>query len=155
MKTLITCALVALFVALHVAHADSWLCREESSVRIGGAYGTINACGIGEAPSEQQARLAAFDSAKAEFTRVCRNSVDCHDHNVTVTPARTECEVTNGGFRCYRLVRFHIEQTHNQQIAQYEIPIYSQIYVPNQKQGKVIDQIKAMGDEAYANMQNW
>jgi hypothetical protein len=97
--------------------ADDWLCTEESSVRIGGAYGSIHSCGVGEAPNESQARANAFDSAKAEFDRVCSNSVDCHRNSVVVEPARTTCSKNQDGYKCYRMVIFHLEQVHNEQVA--------------------------------------
>jgi len=118
MKTLKLCMLFAVLLMAKTSFSDDWICHEESSVRVGGAYGTINSCGIGEAKNEPQARILAFKNAKAEFNQICQTSVDCHGHNVTVEPARTECESSGDGYKCYRLIRFHIQQIHNEQVAE-------------------------------------
>jgi hypothetical protein len=92
------------FLSLNV-HADNWLCTEESSQRVGSE---INACGIGTGISEDEARTEAFNNSKAEFDRVCNASADCKNHEVTLTPMRTTCEVKNFVYTCQRLVVYSI-----------------------------------------------
>lgn len=101
MKTLLILLLLST-----TAHATEWLCTEEASQREGA---NILACGIGTGSDENTARLNAFDSAKAEFTKVCSGSDDCNNKQVSILPKRTSCEqTTNGSYKCYRLVTFNI-----------------------------------------------
>lgn len=91
------------------SHAkDSWLCTEASSQRFGQ---DIHSCGIGLGKDEAEARLKAFDSAKAEFNKVCDSSDDCKGHEITVDPKRTTCEQTGTGFKCYRMIVFSIRDS--------------------------------------------
>lgn len=85
--------------------ATDWLCTEEASQRTGSL---IRACGIGQGADENEARLKAFDAAKTEFGKVCEASDDCKGHQVSVEPARTACEKTPAGVKCYRLIVFTI-----------------------------------------------
>jgi len=84
---------------------DAWICKEESSIRRGHE---IAACGIGRGKTEAEARLSAFDQAKAEFDRICALSADCMGRRIVVTPARTTC-AANDDFKCYRMVVFAIQ----------------------------------------------
>jgi hypothetical protein len=107
------------FVALNVllfcfsvpVIADEWICTEASSRRTGSQ---ILACGVGLGVTESEARNKAFENARTEFSNVCKNSSDCVDHSVILTPKRTSCEVVkNGkkqsGYKCYRALVFDIE----------------------------------------------
>lgn len=88
------------------AAESNWLCKEESSQR---RDNSLYSCGVASGKDENEARLKAFDNAKAEFSKICSLSDDCRDHQVTVTPQRTACEeVTETRFRCYRLIVFSI-----------------------------------------------
>lgn len=101
MKTLI----ILLFMSQTALAAD-WLCTEEASQRQGNS---IFACGIGTGADENAARLNAFDSAKAEFNKVCNNSDDCNGKQVAISPKRTQCQqYENGTNKCYRLLVFTI-----------------------------------------------
>lgn len=95
--------------------ASDWLCVEASSVRINN---TIRACGVGEGRDENEARSVAFDNASAEFKRVCDPSIDCNHNAINVEPARTSCERTEAGYKCYRMVVFSIQRIHNYKTAE-------------------------------------
>lgn len=87
--------------------AEDWFCTTQSS-KIQGA--SILACGIGNAATEDEARIKAFDAAKAEFNRICQASDDCIVRPVTIEPMRTTCDKVNGSFQCNRMVGFALGQ---------------------------------------------
>lgn len=89
------------------AQADDWFCRSQSS-KINGLW--VTACGIGEGKTENDARLAAFESAKSEFKQICGGSDWCPSQEVTINPLRTECEVSDGGYKCYRAIEFQTQK---------------------------------------------
>lgn len=89
------------------ASNDQWLCKEEASQR---RSNTVVSCGIGTGGSEDDARAKAFESAKAEFDRVCNASSDCIYHEVKAIPKRTDCSYKDNQYVCYRLVDFTIGQ---------------------------------------------
>lgn len=98
--------LMLLFSAISFATAsESWLCTEESSQTQGQQ---IFACGVGHGEDEDQARAKAFDSAKAEFRRLCDVSTACKGLAVKVEPKRTTCEEGSQGWKCYRLLVFEV-----------------------------------------------
>lgn len=97
--------LTVFIVSMRASAKEDWICVEASSQRVGN---TIQSCGIGVAGDEASARLKAFDSAKAEFDRLCAASDDCKGRKVTVDPRRTTCEPAGGGFKCYRMLSFII-----------------------------------------------
>lgn len=97
--------LFILLIASQAIAGTDWLCTEEASQRKGDS---IYACGIGIGQDERVARDAAFDSAKAEFKKVCGASDDCKMHRITVSPERTTCERDAKGIKCYRLIVFSI-----------------------------------------------
>lgn len=95
--------LLLLLLSANSFAAEDWFCSEESSEKRGNS---IYACGIGEGPSESDARSSALDNAKLEFSKLCTISDDCRGHRVIARPARTTCEP---GYRCYRMVVFTIQ----------------------------------------------
>ena len=98
--------LIFIFISATTVYAkEDWLCVQESSQI---QNGTILACGIGEGKDEDAARAKAFDSAKAEFNRLCGASDACNGRRVTVEPQRTTCEQNIGGYKCYRLLVFSL-----------------------------------------------
>lgn len=84
---------------------EEWFCTKAASTRSGQL---VRACGIGEAPSESQARENAFNEALNEFKRVCGRQSDCFNRVTRTTPMRTECRPHKNNVRCYRLVEFDI-----------------------------------------------
>lgn len=96
---------VLLLLFSPLAHAEEWLCKEESSQRSGSV---ISSCGVGLGKDENAARSQAFEHAKEEFLRICSTSDDCKNHAITAEPKRTTCERTEDQYKCYRLVRFVI-----------------------------------------------
>jgi hypothetical protein len=93
------------FFSMVAQASDPWICTEMSSRRWAQ---TIEACGIGISAQENEARLKAFDSALAEFKKVCENSSDCKGRSYTLTPERTSCDESNGKYKCYRMIVFTI-----------------------------------------------
>jgi hypothetical protein len=87
------------------AHADNWLCTSQASER---RAGSVLACGIGRSGDEARARSMAFDNAKREFAKICNLSNDCRNHKINVVPNRTECQPSNTGIVCHRLISFEI-----------------------------------------------
>lgn len=83
--------------------SDQWLCKEASSERNGMQ---ISSCGIGYGRNENEARLSAFENAKKEFTAICSSDTDCGNREISVSPARTSCEVSMNGYQCYRMIVF-------------------------------------------------
>jgi hypothetical protein len=109
MRTLILLALIPF-----PAFAADWLCGQEASQRRGSS---ILACGIGTGSDENEARSKAFDAAKTEFGKVCQSSDDCRGHEITVEPARTSCEMTDGKMTCHRLLTFTIGKKGDREIS--------------------------------------
>jgi hypothetical protein len=103
MRTLIL--IVGLFLSTDLIAQDQWLCTSQSSVKY---TDSIDACGVASAPTEGQARLKAFDAARAEFNKVCKSSDDCDGYKINAVPKRTTCEESNGVVKCYRLISFNI-----------------------------------------------
>ncbi len=110
MKNIYTQVLGFLVISIVVSNSTfakgmpEWLCTQESSERRGQ---DIVACGVGVAPTENEARLSAFDGAETEFKRICTASADCNSTQSIVIPKRTTCEVKEDGlFECRRLVIF-------------------------------------------------
>lgn len=98
--------LVVFFARAVLATEKTWLCTEEASQRKGN---TVLSCGIASGGDENTARLASFDSAKAEFSKICAGSDDCKGHSISVQPRRTACEQTGPKeYKCYRLIEFEI-----------------------------------------------
>lgn len=85
--------------------SDEWMCSESASQRDGNI---VSACGTGIGADEGQARLAAFDNAKAEFDRICGSSSDCGNHKYVAEPKRTTCGQEGSHYKCYRLVLYAI-----------------------------------------------
>lgn len=88
-----------------------WLCKEESSLR---RENLIYSCGVGNGVTENTARIAAFDAARAEFDKVCGASADCRGKQINVDPRRTHCQGglrangVPGEYQCHRLIIFSI-----------------------------------------------
>jgi hypothetical protein len=94
------------FLGSRLALADTWLCKEASSVRSGN---TILACGIGTAISLEDARNNALKSAKQEFHQVCNASEDCRSKDHRANAKRTDCQKkSETEFTCYRAIEFEI-----------------------------------------------
>lgn len=83
--------------------SENWFCTSEAS-RVDG--NNIFACGVGEAPNEDQARSKAFESAKREFTQLCDASTSCKGRAVSVEPRRTTCEMVGRVMKCHRMLVF-------------------------------------------------
>ena len=99
-------ALLLMFLTVFNAQAkDDWFCNTESSQTIGDE---VQACGRAKDPDEDKARGMAFESAKAEFLRVCKVSDNCRNHDMTVEPKRTTCDKVGKNYECVRMVSFHI-----------------------------------------------
>lgn len=100
----------ALFVfissqAIYAADIASWICRESASTRSGNI---LLVCGVGEAPDEHNAKIAALRNAAEEFKEICSQSADCRDRQYRVEPKRTDCEKTKDGYKCYRAFLYEI-----------------------------------------------
>lgn len=89
---------VILFVQANELHAN-WLCREAASARNGD---TINACGVGEAQTESEARTKARELAFEELDSICSKTPDCSNFEYVIQPMRTDCEKNIKGYKCYR-----------------------------------------------------
>ena len=102
-------SILLLFLFLNPASSPAsehnWYCKEVASERKGDV---INACGIGKAKEENEARTIAFENARKEFFRVCGMSESCSGHEVNITPERTTCEADGKSIKCYRLIVFKI-----------------------------------------------
>lgn len=82
-----------------------WVCQEAASVRDGNR---ILACGIGEAESESEARLKAFENAEQEYKMLCARDVRCKGYKTEVNPARNTCKKKDGVYKCYRGLEYYI-----------------------------------------------
>lgn len=76
-------------------------CAGDGSLRQGSVY---SACGVGTAPTEGDARRIALNDAWREFQGFCQASYDCRGREISVEPARTECQAAGTGVTCRRLV---------------------------------------------------
>lgn len=98
--------LVIIFLSLQ-AHAD-WFCTESAGKN---SEGTYQVCGIGEDPSEAQARTLAFDAARAEFNRTCQEDLKCKSSSKSLELKRTECKKSPTGYKCYRMLEYTLTDT--------------------------------------------
>lgn len=98
---------MAMFFMSSTAYAEDWLCKEEASQRYGES---VYSCGVASSKDESVARTLALDNAKIEFDKVCQLSSDCKNHDISVEPKRTSCDLHNKFFKCYRLLHFKIGQ---------------------------------------------
>lgn len=100
-------ALLVLILCLsNVALAgDEWFCSSESSRRSGSL---IQACGVGEAATEAEARVKATQAAREEFNLICRQDSQCVGRALTVNPKRQTCSIQGGQIKCVRMVEYTI-----------------------------------------------
>ena len=95
------------------AQADEWFCTTQTSERLGNE---IRVCGVSVRSTEESARSGALKHGKEEFDNLCNMSSDCMNHEVVVTPERTECFKEHiryhgreqWGYKCNRLISFTI-----------------------------------------------
>lgn len=99
-------ACLCVLLVSHLAHADDWLCKSQATERVGNSF---HSCGVARAADENDARLAAFENAKKEFSAICQASDDCTGRFVLVNPGRTDCAPDGTGVKCYRAVVFSVE----------------------------------------------
>jgi hypothetical protein len=104
MKTLI---LILMMCVATNAFAGEWFCMDESSEKIDNV---VRVCGLGESQEEGPARIKAFKNAWEEFYQLCKSSTDCAGHHFNSKPLRTECDETDRGYKCYRMIEFTIIQ---------------------------------------------
>ena len=100
--------IMLLFLALprFAYAADDWICSTQSSIRSGNV---IQACGVGDASTESEARSMAADAASREFKFLCdQDSSSCLNHRVTLNPKRQTCSQTAGHFKCVRMIEYTI-----------------------------------------------
>jgi hypothetical protein len=70
----------------------------------------VETCGIAVASDENAARVAAFEAAKAEFTKIYEMDDAFRGHAINVLPRRTECaQQEDGRFKCLRAVNFLLQ----------------------------------------------
>lgn len=106
MRNLLWVSLIMFLFSLNAWPQDQWLCAEDSS-QIQGSQ--ILACGVGEGVNESVARKAALKSAQDEFAAVCDTQTLCGEHKYRAIPSRSTCEKKDSGWKCYRLVKYEIE----------------------------------------------
>lgn len=97
-----------LVVILFSFNAHAWFCEESSSERKGGS---IYACGIGEDRLEAEARSKALDDSKREFSKLFSGSAE-------LIPMRVSCDKTSHGFKCFRMIEFHLNAESKGEIKQ-------------------------------------
>lgn len=85
--------------------ADDWICKEASSVRSGQL---VLSCGVGSDKDLDHARKISRDNAIEEFEKICLKSSDCKDFDYKVIPKRSDCELKNSKYTCYRAIEFEI-----------------------------------------------
>lgn len=90
-----------LFLSLSAGAQDQWLCVEDSSQVVGES---VQACGVGEGPTEGKARAKAFQEAAKEFMAICGPNTECGVHKYAVEPRRATCEREGNSWKCYRLI---------------------------------------------------
>lgn len=81
------------------AHAAQWFCKEGASSKINNTY---EVCGIGEEVTENEARKTALKNAFEEFDLVCNRSDDCRNKYKQISPLRTDCDLNEDKYKCYR-----------------------------------------------------
>lgn len=106
----------------------SWLCREAASARNGDI---INACGVGEANSESEARAKARDLAFEELDSICAKTPDCSNFEYVIQPLRTDCEKNAQGYKCYRGIEATITNVRRDSSA--PRPSNDKVFVPVKK----------------------
>jgi hypothetical protein len=82
-----------------------WMCMEVATIREGNTY---KSCGVGEAPTESEARAKARSNAIKEFQELCDISANCKDREFNITPLRNSCSKINNSFKCFRGIQFEI-----------------------------------------------
>ncbi len=97
---------ILIFIILlpFTSHA-SWLCREASSKA---QDNTFYACGHAEEQTLSEAREKSLIAAKREFHSFCNESRNCRDYAYNITPMRTDCNIKNGKYSCYRGLEYTI-----------------------------------------------
>lgn len=103
MKTIIMMTLLLLASRGTAKAGEDWFCKTQASKT--SAY-IVEACGVGEATTESEARLKAFNAAATEFHNVCNESAVCSKREHEAETKRTTCEITKEGYKCFRMVRF-------------------------------------------------
>lgn len=88
-----------------IAYSADWFCKEGGS---SWNENMLTVCGIGEAKTEEDAKIAALRNAAQEFKELCLQSADCRNHDSRIDPKRTDCERINGTYKCYRAFRYEI-----------------------------------------------
>ena len=86
--------------------ALAWTCEETGSRRLG--PNTIEACGVAEAETEEEARASAYGQAKREFEMICNDSANCRGRDFNVNPKRSTCSKGKKTYKCYRAIEFQI-----------------------------------------------
>lgn len=97
---------------------EDWLCTEDSS-QIQGDQ--ILACGVGEDAREGEARRLALESAHNEFSHICSTQTLCGEHKFRAIPSRATCSMSDGIWKCYRLVKYEIETSKRQIASVYSV----------------------------------
>ena len=85
--------------------AFAWLCHETASIREGN---TIIVCGVAIAVTLEEARLSAFNNARAEFNNICDESYHCKNFEANMEPLRTDCKNIGNNFQCHRGLKYII-----------------------------------------------
>jgi len=114
--------ILILIILLPFTSYASWLCREASSKA---QDNTFYACGHAEEQTLSEAREQSLIAAKREFHSFCNESRNCRDFSYNITPMRTDCNIENGKYICYRGLEYTIlnEKKSSKYISKVELKV--------------------------------
>lgn len=118
---------ISILTFSNIASAN-WLCRVAASQR---QDDIINACGIAEASSEDEARKISGENAYRELDLICNRSIDCMNYELIINPLRTDCEKSKSGYKCYRGLEATITRTSkkkNRGESDYIVPVRKAVF---------------------------
>jgi hypothetical protein len=109
-RILLLLTLLTLHAVLKIAHAEGWYCEKVASEWMEKGK-ILRACGIGNGPDENAARLDAFNNARKEFDVICNKDTTCSNKVINIDPQRSDCQPTgNGVVTCHRLFHYYITE---------------------------------------------
>ncbi|MES2614614.1 MAG: hypothetical protein V4591_04280 [Bdellovibrionota bacterium] len=111
------------------AEASQWFCKEGASSKNDNTY---EVCGIGQDFSENESRKIALKNAFEEFDLVCNRSDDCKGKYKKIFPLRTDCEIIDEKYKCYRSFNIAVNPLKNSANLNHEFLIKQQEKKENQ-----------------------
>jgi len=99
---------LTLHIVLRISHAEGWYCEKVASEWAEKGK-MLRSCGIGTGPSENTARLDAYNNAQKEFNQICNKDTACANKVVNIDPQRSECRPNERGLiTCHRLFNYYV-----------------------------------------------